>query len=90
MIVQNCCTILYIRASDAAGTTEEARMDSTNQWPSEGEMQRMHASREELVERLTRAIRDDGTAEPLPGLRLRRASPCPPAWGMACRSRRSA
>src|SRR5579859_4528117 len=32
------------------------------------------ASREELVERLRRAICDDGTAEPLPGLRLRRAS----------------
>ena len=45
-----------------------------NNEPSAREMQRVHASREELVERLTRAIRDDGTAEPLPGLRLRRAS----------------
>jgi AraC-like DNA-binding protein len=36
--------------------------------------QRVQSSREELVERLTRAIRDDGTVEPLPGLRLRRAS----------------
>jgi AraC-like DNA-binding protein len=49
-------------------------MDSTNHWPSEREMQRAQASREELVERLTRAIREDGTTEPLPGLRLRRAS----------------
>ena len=49
-------------------------MDSTNQWPSEREKQQVQASREELVERLTRAIRDDGTAEPLAGLRLRRAS----------------
>jgi AraC-like DNA-binding protein len=49
-------------------------MDTANHWPSECEMQRMHASREELVERLTRAIRDDGTVEPLPGLRLRRAA----------------
>lgn len=37
-------------------------------------MQRAHASQEELIERLTRAIRDDGIAEPLAGLRLRRAS----------------
>jgi AraC-like DNA-binding protein len=49
-------------------------MDSTDHWSSEREMQRAEASREELVERLTRAIREDGTAEPLPGLRLRRAS----------------
>ena len=49
-------------------------MDSTNHWPSEREMQRVQASREELVERLTRAICDDGTVEPLAGLRLRRAS----------------
>jgi AraC-like DNA-binding protein len=49
-------------------------IESTNRWPSEREVQRAQASREELVERLTWAIRDDGTAEPLPGLRLRRAS----------------
>src|SRR6266581_6991249 len=49
-------------------------MDLTNSEQSKREVQRALASREELVERLTRAIRDDGTAEPLPGLRLRRAS----------------
>src|SRR5437870_4413871 len=49
-------------------------IESTNCWPSEREVQRAQASREELVERLTWAIRDDGTAEPLPELRLRRAS----------------
>ncbi len=49
-------------------------MDSTNPQPSEREVHRAHASREELVERLARAIRDDGTVEPLEGLRLRRAS----------------
>jgi AraC-like DNA-binding protein len=32
------------------------------------------ASRDELVERIARAIREDGTVEPLEGLRLRRAS----------------
>jgi AraC-like DNA-binding protein len=35
---------------------------------------RAQANRDELVERMMRAIREDGTAEPLPGLRLRRAS----------------
>jgi AraC-like DNA-binding protein len=49
-------------------------MDSTNHWPPEREKQQAQASREELVERLTRAICDDGTVEPLAGLRLRRAS----------------
>jgi AraC-like DNA-binding protein len=49
-------------------------MNSTNYGQFEREVQRAQASREELVERLARAIRDDGTAEPLPGLRLRRAS----------------
>ena len=38
------------------------------------EAQRVEAGRAELVERLARAVRDDGTIEPLPGLRLRRAS----------------
>ena len=49
-------------------------MDSTNRRPSEREVQRVHASREELVERLARASRHNGTAEPLAGLMLRRAS----------------
>src|SRR5262249_31024915 len=49
-------------------------MNSTNGLQAEREVQRAQASREELVERLTRAIHDDGTAEPLAGLRLRRAS----------------
>jgi AraC-like DNA-binding protein len=49
-------------------------MPSTNGQQSAREMQRAQASREELVERLAQAIREDGTAEPLPGLRLRRAS----------------
>src|SRR5437867_198167 len=40
----------------------------------EREAQRVQAAREELVERLARAVRDDGTATPLDGLLLRRAS----------------
>src|SRR5918911_3248242 len=38
------------------------------------EAHRAQASRDELVERIARAIRKDGTIEPLEGLRLRRAS----------------
>ena len=57
-------------------------MESTNCGPSEGEEHRAHASREELVTRLARAVPDDGTAEPLAGLRLvRQASPTPLGHG---------
>ncbi len=49
-------------------------MDSMNHRQPAREVQRAHASRDELVERIARAVRDDGTAEPLAGLRLRRAS----------------
>jgi AraC-like DNA-binding protein len=59
---------------DDAGPREETTMDVTNRQRSEREVQRAHASREELVERLAWAIGGDGTAEPLAGLRLRRAS----------------
>lgn len=38
------------------------------------EAQQMHAHREELVERIARAIPADGAIEPLPGLRLNRIS----------------
>ena len=38
------------------------------------DLRRVQAARAELVERIARAIRHDGTAEPLEGLRLRRAS----------------
>ena len=49
-------------------------MDSTNRWTSAREAQKAQANREELVERLMRALPEDGTAEPLPGLQLNRAS----------------
>jgi AraC-like DNA-binding protein len=38
------------------------------------EAQRVEANREELVERIARAVREDGTVEPLEGLHLGRAS----------------
>ncbi len=40
----------------------------------EREAQRVQASREELVERIARAVRADGTIQPLPGLYLSRRS----------------
>jgi AraC-like DNA-binding protein len=49
-------------------------MDLMNRPQSEREVHRTQASRDELVERIARAIREDGTVEPLEGLRLRRAS----------------
>src|SRR5829696_6934292 len=57
-----------------AGTSEEVTMDLMNRPQSEHEAHRVQASREELLERIARAIREDGTVEPLEGLGLRRAS----------------
>ncbi len=44
------------------------------QQPAARETERMQANREELVERVARAMRQDGTAQPLPGLHLHRHS----------------
>ncbi len=49
-------------------------MDSTNRWTSEREAHKAQANREELVERIMRALPEDGAAEPLEGLLLSRAS----------------
>lgn len=49
-------------------------MDGINQGQDEREAQRMQANREELVERISRAVPEDGTAEPLGGLYLGRSS----------------
>ncbi len=49
-------------------------MDAMENEQSASDADRRHASRDELVERIARAVRDDGTVEPLPGLRFRRAS----------------
>jgi AraC-like DNA-binding protein len=49
-------------------------MDSTNHQQLAREVHGTQASRDELAERIARAVREDGTAEPLEGLRLRRAS----------------
>ena len=51
-------------------------MDVMNHQQAEREAELMQANREELVERIARAMRQDGTAQPLQGLHLyRRSSP---------------
>ena len=54
--------------------SEEVTMDSMNPQHVEREARRAQANRGELVERIARAIREDGRVEPLKGLRLHRAS----------------
>src|SRR5256714_11937933 len=57
-------------------TREEVPMDAMNHQQAEREAELMQANREELVERIARAMREDGIAQPLPGLYLyRRSSP---------------
>ena len=61
--------------------------------PTSREAERLYVQREELVERIGRAIRADGTIQPLPGLHLTRVSvPFKPRSeerrvGKECRSR---
>lgn len=58
-------------------------MEMINRRQTEREAQRIQANREELVERIARAIRTDGVAQPLPGLHLSRASvPLRPVHGV--------
>jgi AraC-like DNA-binding protein len=54
--------------------SEEVTVDSLTTQQAEREAQRTQASRDELVERIARAIREDGTVEPLKGLHLNRLS----------------
>jgi AraC-type transcriptional regulator N-terminus len=49
-------------------------MDGMNHEQGDREAQRMQADREELVERIGRAIREDGVVEPLDGLHLGHSS----------------
>jgi AraC-type transcriptional regulator N-terminus len=49
-------------------------MNVRNSQQAEREAKLLQANREELVERIGRAIRQDGTAQPLPGLHLYRHS----------------
>jgi len=55
-------------------TSEEVPLHMMTQQPTAREAERMQANREELVERVASAMRQDGTEELLPGLHLHRHS----------------
>src|SRR5437763_3131717 len=74
MIVENDCLILQIFQIGDGETREEVAMNVMIHKPAEREAQRVQANREELVERIGRAMREDGTAQPLHGLHLARCS----------------
>src|SRR5947209_15082377 len=74
MIVANDCLILRIFQMGDGAIREEVLMDVMNHQQLEREAVLLQAHREELVERIARAIRADGSAQPLPGLHLYRHS----------------
>jgi len=78
MIVDNHCLILQILQMDERVRSEEVPMDILmgvmHHQQAEREAQRLQANREELVERIARAVREDGTVQPLLGLYLSRCS----------------
>ncbi len=74
MIVENDCLILHNFPMGDGEAREEVPMDVINHQQTEREAQRVQANREELVERIARAMRADGTAQPLQGLHLYRHS----------------
>ena len=74
MIVANACLILHIFQMGGRVTREEVLMDVMIHQRAEREAEWMQAHREELVERIARAIREEGTVHPLPGLHLYRHS----------------
>jgi AraC-like DNA-binding protein len=74
MIIENDCLILQIFQMDDEETHEEIAMNVMILQQTEREAQRVQANREELVERIGRAMRADGTVQPLQGLHLSRSS----------------
>jgi AraC-like DNA-binding protein len=74
MIVEQDCTILQFFEIGAGETSEVAPMEVMTHRRVEREAQRVHANREEMVERIARALPDDGTVQPSQGLHLYRSS----------------
>jgi hypothetical protein len=66
--------ILQIFQMSDGETSEEVPMNVMNHQQAEREAELMQANREELAERIARAMRADGTAQPLQGLHLARLS----------------
>jgi hypothetical protein len=68
---------------DAGETSEEEAQDMMNHQQAERQAELMEANREELVERIARAIGEEGTVQPFPGLHLyRHSSPRAPIYGV--------
>src|SRR5579859_6217773 len=74
MIVENDWRILQIFQTYERATQEGVPMDVRDGQQQEREAMMRQAYREELVERIGRAVREDGVEEPLPGLHLARSS----------------
>src|SRR6266702_5089946 len=74
IITENDCRILQSCQMDDGATREEVAMDVIDQRRSEREAVLLQANREELVERIGRTMRQDGTAQLLQGLHLYRHS----------------
>jgi AraC-like DNA-binding protein len=84
MILHDDCGILYNLHFGDRGTNEGASMEPMNHELREREERRAQANQDELVERIARAIREDGTLEPLRGLHLKRvSSPTEPVHGVS-------
>src|SRR5947208_1286279 len=74
IISANDCLILQIFQMGEAETRKEVAMDVMIHQQAEREAVLLQAHREELVERIAQAMRQDGTAQPLQGLHLYRHS----------------
>jgi AraC-like DNA-binding protein len=74
MIVESDCTILQILPAGDGRTSEVVLTMAATTLQVEHKSREMQAHRAELVERIARAIRADGTVQPLPGLYLYRSS----------------
>ena len=70
MIVQSCKN----SASDVLIGNKVAKMNFMNQQEAKREKQRLQSNRDELVERMVRALPEDGISEVFPGVFLGRAS----------------
>src|SRR4051812_42852189 len=74
MIVENDWRILQIFPEGQESTGKDMTMDGQKNQQQELQTVMQYAYREELVERIGRAVREDGVEEPLPGLHLARSS----------------
>src|SRR5215211_7682178 len=81
-ILENHCTILQ-SCQIAIGSRWRFAMDAVSFQQVEREAYLAQASRDELVQRIARCVRQDGSVEPLRGLHLiRRTSPTGPIQGV--------